>query len=92
MLKAAKPNPSNEIQVMLYMSWLPLVNPKLQQVNLSEEVYYGEEAGITIPASRPEIQGNNGKPQRQSNVQDGRQEGAQRQRVPLLSHQQPVLS
>ena len=54
MLKAAKPNPSNEIQVMLYMSWLPLVNPKLQQVNLSEEVYYGEEAGITIPASRPD--------------------------------------
>ena len=50
--KAAKPNASHEIQVMLYMSWLPLVNPKLQELHLSGEVYYGEEAGITIPASR----------------------------------------
>ena len=50
--KAAKPNPSHEIQVMLYMSWLPLVNPNLHEVKLSGEVYYGEEAGITIPASK----------------------------------------
>ena len=41
--KAAKPNPSHEIQVMLYMSWLPPVNPKLQEVKLSGEVYYGED-------------------------------------------------
>ena len=49
--KAAKPNPSHEIQVMLYMSWLPLVNPKLQETNLSGEVYYGENAVIDIPAA-----------------------------------------
>ena len=37
--KAAKPNPSHEIQVMLYMTWLPMIDPKFQQVNLSGEVY-----------------------------------------------------
>ena len=50
--KAAKPNPSHEVQFMLYMSWLPLLNPKLREVKLSGEVYYGEEAGICIPATR----------------------------------------
>ncbi len=50
--KAAKPNPSHEIQVMLYMNWLPLLNPKPREAKLSGEVYYGEEAVIDIPASR----------------------------------------
>ena len=49
--KAAKPNPSHEIQVMLYMSWLPFIDPKFQKVKLSGEVYYGEEAVINIPAA-----------------------------------------
>ena len=49
--KAAKPNPSHEIQVMLYMTWLPLVNTKLQEGKVSGEVYYGEGAGISIPAT-----------------------------------------
>ena len=49
--KAAKPNPSHEIQVMLYMIWLPLVNPKFQQAKLSREVYYGEDNVIDIPAA-----------------------------------------
>ena len=49
--KAAKPNPSHEIQVMLYMTWLPMIDPKFQQVKLSGEVYYGEEAVIDIPAA-----------------------------------------
>ena len=34
----------------VYPTWLPVINPTLQQVKLSEEVYYGEKAGITIPA------------------------------------------
>ena len=50
--KAAKPNPSHEIQVMLYMAWLPLSNPNLQKSSLAGEVYYGEEAVIDIPASK----------------------------------------
>ena len=49
--KAAKPNPSHEIQVMLYMTWLPMIDPRFQKVNLSGEVYYGEEATINIPAA-----------------------------------------
>ena len=49
--KAAKPNPSHEIQVMLYMTWLPLINPKVQKVKPSGEVYYGEEDVIDIPAA-----------------------------------------
>ena len=49
--KAANPNPSHEIQVMLYMTWLPVLNPKFQQVKVSGEVYYGEDAGITIAAT-----------------------------------------
>ena len=50
--KAAKPNPSQEIQVMLYMTWIPMLDPRFRKAKLSREVYYGEEAGITIPASR----------------------------------------
>ena len=49
--KTAKPNPSHEIQVMLYMTWLPMIDPKFQKVKLSGEVYYGEEAVINIPAA-----------------------------------------
>ena len=49
--KAAKPNPSHEIQVMLYMTWLPLIDPRFQKEKLSGEVYYGEEAVIDIPAA-----------------------------------------
>ena len=37
----------------IYPTWLPVINPTLQQVKLSGEVYYKEKAGITIPASRP---------------------------------------
>ena len=33
--KAAKPNPSHEIQVMLYMSCLPLIDPRFQKLKLS---------------------------------------------------------
>ena len=32
--KAATPKPSHEIQVMLYMTCLPLINPKLQELKL----------------------------------------------------------
>ena len=49
--KAAKPNPSHEIQVMLYMTWLPMIDPRFQKVKLSGEVYYGEEAVINITAA-----------------------------------------
>ena len=49
--KAAKPNPSHEIQVILYMTWLPIIDPRFQKVKLSGEVYYGEEAVIDIPAA-----------------------------------------
>ena len=49
--KAAKPNPSHEIQVMLYMTWLPLLDPRFRNIKLSGEVYYGEEAVIHIPAA-----------------------------------------
>ena len=50
--KAARPNPNHEIQVMLHMSWLPLLNPKLRELKSSGQVYYGEEAGINIPACK----------------------------------------
>ena len=49
--KAAKPNPSHEIQVMLYMTWLPLIDQKFQKVKPSGGVYYGEDAVIDIPAA-----------------------------------------
>ena len=49
--KAAKPNPSHEIQVMLYMTWLPMIDSRLQKVKLSGEVYYVEESTINIPAA-----------------------------------------
>ena len=49
--KAAKPNPSHEIQVMLYMTWLPMIDPRFQKVKLSGEVYYREEAVIDISAA-----------------------------------------
>ena len=48
--KAAKPNPSHEIQVMLYMTWPPMIDPGFQKTKLSGEVYYGEDATINIPA------------------------------------------
>ena len=50
--KAAKPKPSHEIRAMLYMIWLPLLNPKLREVKLPGQVYYREEAVINIPATR----------------------------------------
>ena len=49
--KAAKPNPSHEIQVMLYMTWLPTIDARFQKMKLSGEVYYVEEAVIDIPAA-----------------------------------------
>ena len=49
--KAAKPNPSHEIQVMLYMTWLPLIDPRFHNAKLSGGVYYGEDAAINIPAA-----------------------------------------
>ena len=33
-------------------TWLPILDPRFQNAKLSGEVYYGEEAGITIPASK----------------------------------------
>ena len=36
---------------MLYMTWLPRINPKFQKVKPSGEVYYGEEAVIDNPAA-----------------------------------------
>ena len=50
-VKAAKPNLSHEIQVMLYMAWLPLADGRYREVKLSGQVYYGEEVGIDIPAT-----------------------------------------
>ena len=50
-VKAAKPNPGHEIQVMLYMAWLPLADSRCREVRLSGQVYYGEDDGIDIPAS-----------------------------------------
>ena len=49
--KAANPNPSHEIQVMLYMTWLPLIDPRFHSAKLSGGVYYGEDAAINIPAA-----------------------------------------
>ena len=51
-VKAAKPNLSHEIQVMLYMAWLPLADGRYQDSRLQGQVYYGENNGIDIPASR----------------------------------------
>ena len=50
-IKAAKPNLSHEIQVMLYIAWLPLADGRYREVKLSGQVYYGEDAGIDIPAT-----------------------------------------
>ena len=50
-VKAAKPNPSHEIQVMLYMAWLPLADRRYQSSKLQGQVYYAEDQGIDIPAS-----------------------------------------
>ena len=50
-IKAAKPNLSHEIQVMLYMAWLPLADGRYRKVKLSGQVYYAEDQGIDIPAS-----------------------------------------
>ncbi len=50
-VKAAKPNLSHEIQVMLYMAWLPLSDGRYQGIRLQGEVYYGEDDGIDIPAT-----------------------------------------
>ena len=50
-VKGAQPNPSHEIQVMLYMAWLPLADGRYREVKLSGQVYYREEAGIDIPAT-----------------------------------------
>ena len=51
-VKAAKPNPSHEIQVMLYTAWLPLADRRHREVKLSGQVYYGEHDGIDIPATK----------------------------------------
>ena len=51
-VKAAKPNPSHEIQVMLYMAWLPLADRRYREVKLSGQVYYGEDNGIDITATK----------------------------------------
>ena len=50
-VKATKPNLSHEIQVMLYMAWLPLADGRYREVKLSGQVYYAEDPGIDIPAS-----------------------------------------
>ena len=50
-VKAAKPNLSHEIQVMLYIAWLPLADGRYREVKLSGQVYYGEDNGIDIPAT-----------------------------------------
>ena len=50
-VKAAKPNPSHEIQVMLYMAWLPLADGRYQARRLQGQVYYAEDQAIDIPAS-----------------------------------------
>ena len=50
-VKAAKPNPSHEIQVMLYMAWLPLADRRYQDIRLQGQVYYAEDQAIDIPAS-----------------------------------------
>ena len=50
-VKAANPNLSHEIQVMLYMAWLPLADGRYQGIRLQGQVYYGEDNGIDIPAT-----------------------------------------
>ena len=50
-VKAAKPNLSHEIQVMLYIAWLPLADGRYREVKLSGQVYYGADNGIDIPAT-----------------------------------------
>ena len=50
-VKSAKPNLSHEIQVMLYMAWLPLADRRYQGIRLQGLVYYAEDQGIDIPAN-----------------------------------------
>ena len=50
-VKAAKPNLSHEIQVMLYMAWLPLSDRRYQGSRLQGQVYYAQDRGVDIPAS-----------------------------------------
>ena len=50
-VKAAKPNPSHGIQVMLYIAWLPLADGRYREVKLSGQVYYGEDNDLDIPAT-----------------------------------------
>ena len=50
-VKGAKPNPSHEIQVMLYMAWLPLADRRYQSSRLQGQVYYAEDPGIDIPGN-----------------------------------------
>ena len=50
-VKAAKPNPGHEIQVMLYITWLPLAHGRYQDSRLQGQVYYAEDRDIDIPAS-----------------------------------------
>ena len=49
--QGGEPNPSHEIQVMLYMTWLPILDPRFRGAKLSGEVCYGEDAAIDIPAA-----------------------------------------
>ena len=46
--KAAKPNPSHEIQVMLYMTWLPLINPMFQKVKPQERCTTVKKTSLTF--------------------------------------------
>ena len=50
-VKAAQRNQAHEIQVMLYMSWLPEADGRYQGIKLQGQVYYGEDNGIDIPAT-----------------------------------------
>ena len=43
--------PGHEIQVMLYIAWLPLADGRYRQVKVSGQVYYGEDAVIDVPGS-----------------------------------------
>ena len=49
--RAAKQNPSHEIQVMQGMTWMTNPDPRFRKAKLSGEVYYGEEAVMDIPAN-----------------------------------------
>ena len=49
--KAAKPNAAHELQVALYMSWLPLAMDQYRDVLFTGEVYYGEDNSVYVPAT-----------------------------------------